>query len=235
VNRALQRAVIAPALVILAACAGRSDPRESEPTAGGERAAAARQHEPGHDAHGAAAHPHAHHADHGLPATAGPGYTVADVRFMQEMIAHHAQALRMSELAPARAGSDRLLKLAEKIDISQRDEILMMRQWLRERGRLVPADEHVHSMHMPGMATEAQLQALAAARGPAFDRLFLELMIRHHEGALVMVDALFASPGAAQDSDIFRFVTDVAADQADEIFVMEYLLDTLAKTGGADT
>jgi uncharacterized protein (DUF305 family) len=186
----------------------------------------------------AAPDPHAHHDDAGhtqpaaLPASDGPGFTAADVRFMQDMIGHHAQALTMTALAPARAAAVEVLQLAEKIDISQRDEIDMMKRWLVERRQAVPADDHTHAAHMPGMLTQEQLAQLAAARGPAFDRLFLRLMIQHHEGAVHMVETLFASPGAAQDSDIFRFATDVEADQRDEIDVMSHMLDVLTNRGG---
>jgi uncharacterized protein (DUF305 family) len=172
---------------------------------------------------------------HALPATAGPGYTVADVRFMQDMIAHHAQALVMAAMAPTHGAGAQLLKLAEKIDISQRDEILMMKRWLAERNQAVPDDEQLHAMHMPGMLTAEELARLDAARGRDFERLFLTFMIRHHEGALQMVEALFASRGAGQDPDIFRFATDVDADQRDEIFVMQYMLDMLTANPGSES
>lgn len=171
------------------------------------------------------AHQHGHAPR--LPASPGPGYTVADVRFMQAMIGHHAQAITMAALAPSRTTSDALLRLAQKIDISQKDEIAMMKQWLTERTQAVPDDAHSHTMMMPGMLHAAQMAELEAARGPDFDRLFLTSMIRHHEGALHMVDALYQTPGAAQDSDLFRFVTDVDADQRDEILAMQNLLATL--------
>ena len=167
-------------------------------------------------------HQHAHMAE--LPASPGPGFTVADVRFMQNMIGHHAQAIRMADLAPSRGASDAVLQLARKIDISQRDEIFMMKQWLTERKQAIPSDEHSHAMMMPGMLTAEQLTQLGAARGREFDRLFLTFMIRHHEGALQMVEELFKSSGAGQDSDIFRFATDVEADQRDEIHQMEKVL-----------
>lgn len=173
----------------------------------------------------------AEHAEHqhapGLAATAGAGYTVEDVRFMQHMIGHHAQALRMTVMAPSHGASEDVVRLARKIDISQRDEIAMMKSWLEERRQAVPGDEHSHGMMMPGMLTPAQLAQLDAARGREFDRLFLTFMTRHHEGALQMVRELFRTPGAGQDPDLFRFVTDVDADQRDEIAVMERLLHTL--------
>ena len=171
---------------------------------------------------------HAAHHMHELPATAGPGFTVADVRFMQNMIGHHAQAMTMTSMAPSRGASESVLRLAQKIDISQRDEIEMMKRWLAERKQAVPVVEaHAHGMTMPGMLTAEQLAQLGAARGREFDRLFLTFMIRHHAGALQMVEALFRSPGAGQDPDIFRFASDVDADQRDEILVMERLLGTI--------
>lgn len=168
-----------------------------------------------------------HHHMPDLPATAGPGFTVADVRFMQHMIGHHAQAVRMAEMAPVNGASDDVVRLARKIDISQRDEIVMMKRWLQERRQAVPDEAHSHAMMMPGMLTDEQFAQLGAARGTAFDRLFLTLMTRHHEGALQMVQELFRTPGAGQEPDIFRFATDVDADQRDELVVMERLLHAL--------
>lgn len=168
--------------------------------------------------------PHQHMAE--LPATAGPGFTVADVRFMQNMIGHHAQAIQMAALAPTHGASEKLLQLARKIDISQKDEIGLMKAWLAARSQVVP-DDAAHAMMMPGMLTAEQFAKLDAARGQEFDRLFLSFMIRHHEGALQMVEELFRSSGAGQDSDIFRFATDVDADQRDEIFAMQQLLDII--------
>lgn len=175
----------------------------------------------------AAEAPHQHVHDSQLPATAGHGFTVADVRFMQNMIGHHAQAIRMAAFAPSHGASEKVRQLAQKIDISQRDEIDMMKQWLSDRHQIAPTDTQSHAMMMPGMLNPEQLAQLDAARGPEFDRLFLSYMIRHHEGALQMVEELFKSPGAGQDSDIFRFATDVDADQRDEIFVMQKLLDAI--------
>jgi uncharacterized protein (DUF305 family) len=169
----------------------------------------------------------AHSPSTALPATTGAGYTISDVRFMQHMIGHHAQAVVMAALAPAQGASAAVLRMAQKIDISQRDEIAFMRQWLTERNQVVPDSAHAHHMMMPGMLTAAELQQLSAARGRDFDRLFLSFMIRHHQGALQMVAELFETAGAGQDPDLFRFVTDVDADQRDEIYALQQLLETI--------
>jgi uncharacterized protein (DUF305 family) len=147
-------------------------------------------------------------------------FTPADVAFMQHMIAHHAQAVDMTSLLKTRTQREDMRKLALRIELSQADEIKMMERWLRDRGQDVPGPHAAH-MHdgalMPGMLTDAQMTELAAATGVAFDRLFLENMIRHHDGALIMVQQLLARPGAAQESDMFTFVSDVDSDQRMEM------------------
>jgi uncharacterized protein (DUF305 family) len=154
-------------------------------------------------------------------------YSPADVRFMQGMIGHHAQALDMAALLPSRTDREDMKLLARRIEVSQADEIKMMQEWLKARGQEVPG-EHAHHMPgaplMPGMLTPAEMARLAAAKGPAFDRLFLEFMIKHHDGALVMVKDLFASDGGGQESDIFAFASDVDADQRMEIERMSAML-----------
>jgi uncharacterized protein (DUF305 family) len=149
------------------------------------------------------------------------------------MIGHHAQALVMAALAPTHGADDRMLQLVQKIDISQRDEIAFMEQWLKDRQQALPDDSYMNHMTMPGMLSPEQMAQLDAARGREFERLFLIFMIQHHEGALQMVEELFDTPGAGQDSDIFRFATDVDADQRDEIYVMTTMLDTLENTSGS--
>ena len=164
--------------------------------------------------------------------TPQPLHTAADVRFMQEMIGHHAQALEMTELLKTRSTSEDMHKLALRIELSQRDEIQMMQEWLRSRGAAVP-DEHAHHAHdaklMPGMLTKEEMARLAAAKGVAFDRLFLEFMIKHHQGALIMVRDLFATPGAGQEVEISAFASDVDADQLIEIRRMGIMLKELQK------
>jgi uncharacterized protein (DUF305 family) len=192
-------------------------------------------HDPGHMP--AAPAPTADHAQHhhALPATAGDGYTVDDVHFMQMMIGHHDQALRMAALVEGRGAGPEVTIISRRIDISQKDEIDFMERWLRERGQAVPDDAQRRAMEMPGMVTDAQFAEMEAARGTEFDRLFLRYMIAHHLGALEMVDELFRLPGAAQDTELFPFVTDVGADQLDEIGIMERILTTLdGEAEGAD-
>jgi uncharacterized protein (DUF305 family) len=165
--------------------------------------------------------------------TGRTGYSAADVAFMQGMIGHHAQALTMTALVPTRGGRDDIRLLAERIRASQVSEIAQMRQWLLARGEAAPAADEPHPMagmhgadhaRMPGMATEEEMARLAAASGAEFDRLFLELMIRHHEGALTMVADLFATNGAGQEPELFRLASDVDADQRAEIARMRRLL-----------
>jgi uncharacterized protein (DUF305 family) len=158
---------------------------------------------------------------------------------MQRMIGHHAQALTMASLVPERSRRADLRLLAERITVSQRDEIATMQRWLRARGEAVPgAADHTahatagaaHGAHgdaMPGMATAAELEALAALSGPAFDARFLDLMIRHHEGALAMVAELLAARGAAHDAQTFTIASEVDADQRAEIARMRALRATL--------
>jgi len=156
--------------------------------------------------------------------------TAADVKFMQGMIGHHAQAVDMVALIAARTSREDMRLLGKRIDVSQADEIRMMETWLRVRHQEVP---RTHAMHMhgatlmPGMLTPEEMERLAAAKGAEFDRLFLEGMIKHHAGALTMVDELFAIPGAGQEVEIFSFASDVVADQRMEIDRMGAMLNEL--------
>jgi uncharacterized protein (DUF305 family) len=162
-------------------------------------------------------------------------HTAADAQFFRHMIGHHAQALEMTKLVPARSSRDDLKLLSQRIDVSQQDEIALMRQWLQQRGEELPApDAHHHAAMghgqlMPGMLTSAELERLANSTGTEFDRLFLEDMIRHHEGAVTMVRNLFGTQGAAQETETYRFATDVEADQRAEIARMRALLAKLPR------
>ena len=158
---------------------------------------------------------------------AGALYTVPDVEFMQGMIAHHAQAIAMSRMAAGHHADARVLKLANKIDQSQVAEIRIMQEWLTRNGQTAPDTSSWRSMHMPGMLTMAQFQALDAATGSAFDRAYLTLMIQHHEGALQMVKDLLATAGTAQDVDVSVFANDVVSVQTAEIGAMRQILSEL--------
>jgi uncharacterized protein (DUF305 family) len=193
-----------------------------------------------------------------------PSHTAADISFMQGMIVHHGQALVMTNLAKSRAGSRDIQLLAQRIELSQDDEIRLMERWLRDRGEPMTPEADPHAMHqaaghaaaaehaahqaaaapatghegraaagasravpMHGMLTPEELDRLAATSGREFDRLFLEYMIRHHEGAVTMVNELFASPGAGQEGEIFQFASHVEADQNIEIRRMQGMLATM--------
>jgi uncharacterized protein (DUF305 family) len=157
-------------------------------------------------------------------------HTPADTKFMQGMIPHHAQALEMAALVYSNSTSDDMRLLAKRIEVSQIDEIGMMKGWLNARREALP-DEHAHHAGdhalMAGMLTQAEMKRLASAKGVEFDRLFLQGMIKHHQGALTMVKELFATPGAGQDAEIFAFASDVDADQSMEIDRMTLMLAML--------
>ena len=175
-----------------------------------------------------------HGDDHGMtyPVTipAGAIFTKTDVRFMQGMIAHHAQAIFMSHLAETNGANPRLLKLANKIDQSQMTEIAQMQGWLRANGQVAPDTASYHSVMMDGMLNAEQITQLRAAKGAEFDRLFLKLMIMHHEGALKMVTDLMATQGAGQDVDVSVFANDVVVVQTAEIDAMNQMLHEMSGT-----
>jgi len=164
-------------------------------------------------------------------------YSPADVQFMQGMIHHHAQALDMTALVGTRTASEDMRKLALRIELSQADEIKMMQRWLEVRGQPVPG-EHDHHMPgapgMPGMLTPEEMELLAGGEGVPFDQLFLEFMIKHHAGALIMVDELFSAAGAGQESEVFAFASDVVADQRAEIERMGAMLQELHHDNGRE-
>jgi uncharacterized protein (DUF305 family) len=158
--------------------------------------------------------------------------SVADERFMQGMIGHHAQAVEMVALIAGRTDRESIRLLGRRIEVSQTDEIAMMRRWLEDRALSQP-DPHAHhapgAMLMPGMLTPEEMDRLRSARGAEFDRLFLEGMIKHHQGALVMVEELLSSPGAVQDPEIDAFASDVDSDQRMEIDRMGMMLQELQR------
>jgi len=158
-----------------------------------------------------------------------PEYTDSDVAFVQGMIMHHEQALLMTSLVEERTARDDLPKLAQRLDVSQHDEIAQLTAWLEARGEQVPlsvAQQHHDHDRMPGMLTYEQLTELAESSGAEFDRLFLEYMIFHHEGAIEMVDELLGGDGG-QESEVFQLASHIDGDQRVEISRMTRLLAEL--------
>ena len=211
---------LAALLVALAGCGGGGD---EDPAPAGELA-------PNVVQPGAPGEPTRTLTPAGLAAIQPTRYTAGDVRFMQGMIHHHAQALRMTALVPARSARKGIELLARRMDISQEAEIELMRDWLEARGEPAPAlhrpHGHAHGIGqalMPGMLTEPELKRLAAARRDAFDRLFLRSMIRHHEGALTMVADLYAADSGTEPN-VSAFARHVDADQQIEIARMRQTL-----------
>lgn len=177
-------------------------------------------------------------------------YTSGDIAFMRGMIQHHAQAITISRWAPSHDASPAVQRLTARIVNAQQDEITLMQKWLADRRQAAPQvdsagtvtgmpdDEHAghempggHGGHagMPGMLTMAQLAMLDAARGEAFDTLFLQYMIQHHRGAVLMVRDLLSQNGSGQDETIFKFAADVEVDQSTEI---RRMLQMLLELGG---
>ncbi|HEY7783306.1 MAG TPA: DUF305 domain-containing protein [Pyrinomonadaceae bacterium] len=161
-----------------------------------------------------------------------PPLSPADVRFMQDMIRHHAQAVEMTALIESHTDNKTLRSLGARISSSQSDEIKFMKRWLEARDQPISPKMHDmpgmdmsnHSMLMPGMLTPEQMEALRNAKGEDFDKLFLKGMIQHHNGALIMVKDLFDTAGAGQDAELFNFVTDVDSGQRAEIRIMQTML-----------
>lgn len=171
-------------------------------------------------------------------------FTEADVKFMRGMIAHHAQALIMSRLAPKNDANPEIQTLAARIINAQKDEIASMQQWLKDRNQPVPEitieglhlyvtiDGKPYTMYkkMRGVLSQQQLDELGEATGNKFDRLFLKYMIEHHSGAVHMVHNLFDTDGAAQDERAFRLASDIQVDQKTEIDRMRQMLEELPES-----
>lgn len=214
----MKRLTLLVAVAALASCGPETEPpRTVQPGAPGEASREA-------DARAARPSPARH--------------TPADAAFMAAMIPHHAQALVMTDLVPDRTERQDMRMLAERIDASQHAEIAQMRRWLESRAESAPraargghGDHDAAAGEAHGMATPDELARLAAARGPAFDRLFLELMIRHHEGALRMTRDLLATEGGGQEPELFQLISHIDADQRAEIARMRRMLNAQLPRG----
>ena len=164
---------------------------------------------------------------------AGTSYVQADVDFLQGMIVHHQQAILMSELSAERTNNQTILDLADRINISQEDEIDFMENWLESRGENKNLSSHDHMqehkhMKMVGMASNEKLKELRASKSTSFDKLFLQLMINHHDGALEMVKTLKEFPGNSFDSSLDEFISELINDQGVEIERMNGILVNLS-------
>jgi uncharacterized protein (DUF305 family) len=161
---------------------------------------------------------------------AGATYVQADVDFLKGMIIHHKQAIVMSRLADKRTNNQTIIDLANRIDVSQEDEINFMESWLKSRKEIMPNMSHDHHMHMEmaGMASPQQLVNLENSESTDFDRLFLQLMIAHHDGALEMVKELKKYPGSANEPLLNEFVSDLINDQGVEIERMNIIAVNLS-------
>ena len=167
---------------------------------------------------------------------ASSGHSPADTAFMQHMIVHHQQAIEMAALVKARTNNPDIIAIAGRIDAGQADEMKFMRKWLADRREPLAMPQMDHSAHaghpshaMKGMASAAQMVELAGVSSTGFDRLFLQLMIPHHKGALDMVEDLLRQQGTAYDPVMFQFTSDVTTDQKAEI---ERMNKTLAGLSG---
>ena len=170
---------------------------------------------------------------------AGASFVKADVDFLQGMIVHHRQAILISEFAENRTNNKSILDLADRIESSQDDEIDFMESWLLDRGQSIEssmsghkAEKGDHSeqhLNMAGMASPSELKELEESESTSFDKLFLKLMINHHDGALEMVKTLKKFPGNSYDPNFDEFVSELINDQAIEIERMNAILVSLSE------
>jgi uncharacterized protein (DUF305 family) len=154
----------------------------------------------------------------------------ADVTFATEMIPHHQQAVEMAELAADRAQSPEVRQLAEDIEAAQGPEIETMTQWLKDWGQETPSGSMEHgdmghgdSKEMPGMMDEAEMTQLMKSDGAAFDQMFLQMMVEHHEGAIEMARIEQAN---GKNADAVALAKQVESDQEAEVAKMGELLDS---------
>jgi len=221
-RNAILGAAACAAALLLGACSGDDDPAPDPagPAAAASDVAIVQPGAPGEPAKEISAEQAAAAAD--MP------HTADDVDFMQGMLHHHAQALVMTDLADTRA-SGRVAIIAKRIDLAQKNEMDVMKDWLTTRDEEIPGAEEHATEHgpdgelMPGMVGQEELTRLAAAKGKAFNRLFVDFMLRHHQGALTMVGDLRNTAGGGAEPELDAFARHVDADQAIEISRLEKL------------
>ena len=157
----------------------------------------------------------------------GDNFNDADVTFAQNMIAHHQQAIAMAKLVPTRAESQEVKDLGEKIEAAQGPEIETMTGWLDEWGEPTKAEGMDGPGDMgagDGMMSEEDMSSLMDAEGAEFDRMFLEMMTKHHEGAVEMAQA---EVDDGKNAEAKELAEKIIADQTKEIGEMDDLLKSL--------
>lgn len=149
-------------------------------------------------------------------------HNAADVTFAQSMIPHHEQAVEMAQLAADRAASDAVKTLADQIEVAQSPEIEQMSGWLADWGE----DDSMGATigHDTGMMSETEMTELEAASGAQFDRMFLEMMVAHHTGAIEMASTELAD---GQFADALALAETIKSAQQSEIAEMETVLEGL--------
>lgn len=166
----------------------------------------------------------------GTGASASTAHNRADTRFAQDMIPHHGQAIDMAKLATTRASSGQVKKLAADIQAAQGPEITRMTGWLKSWGANVPSTDMAGMPGMddgsdsstPGMMSNADMHRLEKAPGRAFDRMFLQMMIKHHEGALQMAKTEQAQ---GKNAAAVNLAKSIEASQTAEIAKMRQMLN----------
>ncbi|MFH9064699.1 DUF305 domain-containing protein [Streptomyces coeruleorubidus] len=167
--------------------------------------------------------------------TAPGAFNDADVMFAQMMIPHHEQALEMSELADGRASDAEIKTLAAEIEKAQDPEIQTMKSWLKAWGKPESAGESMpgmdhgsggmdHGSGMSGMMSDEDMKKLEAAKGTEFDRMFAELMIEHHKGAITMAED---EQKKGRDATAKKLAAEVVRTQSAEVEKFEKILDRL--------
>lgn len=233
-RRALAVGVVLVALIAVTVTSELADTGgdRTRPAAAGDGVAAP---SPGHGTTGGADHPagdppviapgrpgeSARTIPGGQVAPAPVRYNSVDVWFVRMMIPHHSQALRMAALAPQRASDPQIRALAERVRAGQLAEIQALRGWLQERhlDPEDPRDGHDHAS-MPGMQSDAAMRRLTEARGAEFDRMFVEMMTDHHQGAITMATELLR---VGIDETAQQLANSIAVEQGVEIDRMREL------------
>ena len=144
----------------------------------------------------------------------------ADVTFAQSMIPHHEQAVEMAKMAKMHASTTEVKQLADKIEGAQGPEISTMTGWLQDWGKDVPSGS-MNGMAMTGMMSDAEMKKLDGASGPAFDQMFLTMMVSHHTGAIEMAKT---EQKDGKNGDAVALAKKIEADQTAQIAVMKKLL-----------